>query len=114
MRASAPPVSVLARFTATSALPDHHTEQRHAWLRALQGLPGAVPAGYTVVRKSDFARPRRTILICLAIVAAAFAYATGLPTYDARQPPAVRSTSLYRAVCDVDCQRPPGPVRRFV
>lgn len=94
-------------------LRDHHTERRHAWLRALQGLPGAVPAGYTIVRKSDFAQPLRTILICLALVAAALAYVSTLPTYDARQPSPERATNLRRTVCNVDCQRFARPLRRF-
>lgn len=94
-------------------LRDHNIERRQAWLRALQGLPGTVPAGYTVVRKSDFARPRRTILICLAVVVAAIAYAANLPTYDAQQPSAERATSLRRTLCDLDCRRITRPIRRF-
>lgn len=113
MLASAPPVSILARFNATSALPDHHTEQRHAWLRALQGLPGPVPAGFTTGRKSDFARPRRTLTICLAVIAAAIVYASSLPTYERTQPATVRAMNMRRTVCDADCQRFARPIRRF-
>lgn len=59
---------------------DHHTERRQADLRVMQGLPVAIPEGFTAARKSNFARPRRTILICLAVLAAAIAYANSEPT----------------------------------
>lgn len=92
---------------------DHHTEQRQADLRAMQGLPGALPNGYTAARKSDFARPRRFVVLCLAAIAAAIVYASSLPTYEHVQPATERATNMRRTVCDADCQRFARPARRF-
>lgn len=93
---------------------DHHTCQRHADLRAMQGLPIAVPAGYTLIRKSDFARPRRTALIGLAVIAAGIVYASNLPTSDAHQPSAERETSVRRTVCAPEFSRFARPIRSVV
>lgn len=94
-------------------LRDHNIERRQAWIRGMQHLPGPVPAGFTTGRKSDFARPRRTLIICLATFATAIVYASSLPTYEHTQPAAERATNMRRTVCDADCQRFAWPVRRF-
>ncbi|VVD76660.1 hypothetical protein PEP31012_00878 [Pandoraea eparura] len=87
---------------------DQYTEQRQANLRAMQGLPSAVQNSYAAGRKSDFARPRRALHLCLLALAAAIVYLSSLPAVQT-DPAPVRKPSIYRAVCDVECQRVARP-----
>lgn len=91
---------------------DHYTEQRQANLRAMQGPPSALQNRYAAGRKSDFARPRRTFHLCLLALAAAIVYLSSLPAAQT-DPAPVRKPSIYRAVCDAECQQVARPGHRY-
>ncbi|VVG70925.1 hypothetical protein PAP18089_01897 [Pandoraea apista] len=67
-------------------LRDHNIERRQAWILGMQHLPGPVPAGFTTGRKSDFARPRRTLILGLLTLAAAIVYVSTASQTDPKPP----------------------------
>lgn len=71
---------------------DHNTDQRVAEVRTMQDLPAAMPDGHTAVRKSDFARPRRALILGLLTVAAAIVYVSTASQTDPK-PPAPHGSS---------------------
>lgn len=92
---------------------DHNTEQRVAEVRTMQDLPAAMPDGFTAGRQSDFARPRHTLHLCLLALAAAIVYASPQAPSASDTAPTASKPSIYRTVCDSECQRIARPVRRF-
>lgn len=76
---------------------DHYTEQRQANLRAMQGLPSALQNSYAAGRKSDFARPRHTLHLCLLALAAAVVYVSSTAQTEPKRlaPPAPSTRVIY-------------------